>query len=47
MSDSNRRDFLKTTAGVAISSALGGGSALFAGEGLGSSHRRYHRYAHD
>ena len=39
MSDSNRRDFLKTTAGVAISSALGGGSALFAGEAAAQQYR--------
>ena len=32
MSDNKRRDFLKTTAGVAAGAALGGGASLFAGE---------------
>ena len=36
MSDTKRRDFLKATAGVAVGSALGGGSALFAAGGGGA-----------
>ncbi|MEO8975017.1 MAG: substrate-binding domain-containing protein, partial [Casimicrobiaceae bacterium] len=34
MDDFKRRDFLKTTAGVAASTALGGGSALFAADAM-------------
>ena len=32
MSEYKRREFLKTTAGVAAGAALGGGTSLFAGE---------------
>ena len=39
MSDSKRREFLKATAGVAVGSALGGGSALFAGEAAAQQYR--------
>ncbi len=39
MSDSKRRDFLKATAGMAVGSALGGGSALFAGDAMAQQYK--------
>jgi multiple sugar transport system substrate-binding protein len=39
MSDSNRRDFLKATAGLAVGSALGGGSALWTPEAAAQSYK--------
>ena len=39
MSDTKRRDFLKATAGIAAGSALGGGSALFAGEAAAQQYK--------
>ena len=39
MSDSKRRDFLKATAGMAVGSALPGGSALFAGDAVAQQYK--------
>ena len=39
MSDSKRRDFLKATAGMAVGSALGSGSTLFAGDAMAQQYK--------
>ena len=39
MSDTKRRDFLKATAGMAVGSALGGGSTLFAAEAAAQAYK--------
>ena len=39
MSDTKRRDFLKATAGMAVGSALGGGSTLFAAEAAAQQYK--------
>ena len=39
MSDTRRRDFLKATAGVAVGSAIGGGSALWTPEAAAQQYK--------